>query len=209
MLFITDMDFSIGLPGSKLLICYIIHAIWVSLYVSIHSFIGPHPLCNACDKRVLLQVDHFTSSDCMCNIMWRWAYDPECYVSSLTHWGTLLPFHWFYRPIVGRLLRFQAFMQGIGRHKQPEVLVMGYEDLQALSVYLGAKPFLTGDKPAEVDCALFGFLAQVVWNSAGSPYLQLLESDCTNLQAYCHRIKEKFWPDWGQCLNPPQSEIVQ
>lgn len=28
-------------------------------------------------------------------------------------------------------------MQGIGRHKQPEVLIMGYEDLQALSVYLG------------------------------------------------------------------------
>lgn len=72
-----------------------------------------------------------------CNIMWRWAYDPENHVSSLTHWGTLLPFHWFYRPIVGRLLRFQAFMQGIGRHKQPEVLVMGNEDLQALSVYLG------------------------------------------------------------------------
>lgn len=168
------------------------------------SHLSTEQLAIARAMRIMIE-DHFL----WCNIMWRWAYDPESHVSSLTHWGTLLPFHWFYRPIVGRLLRFQAFMQGIGRHKQPEVLVMGNEDLQALSVYLGEKPFLMGDKPTEVDCALFGFLAQVVWNSAGSPYLQMLETECINLQAYCHRIKERFWPDWGQCLNPPQSQIIQ
>ena len=32
----------------------------------------------------------------------------------------------------------------------------------------GTKPYFTGDKPAEVDCAVFGVLAQGVWAAPGS-----------------------------------------
>lgn len=32
-----------------------------------------------------------------------------------------------------------------------------------------------GDKPIEADCAIFGMLAQIVWNSPGSPYKEALD----------------------------------
>ncbi|XP_050740041.1 failed axon connections homolog, partial [Eriocheir sinensis] len=105
------------------------------------------------------------------NVLWRWVYDRRRAVCSLTHWGTWLPFPWVYRPLVARLLRHQAVMQGVGRHTWPQVFQLGWEDLRALSAYLGDKKFLTGDKPTEADCGVFGMLSQVVWNSPGSPLL--------------------------------------
>ncbi|XP_069969457.1 failed axon connections homolog [Penaeus vannamei] len=91
--------------------------------------------------------------------------------------------------------------QGIGRHSHQDVEEMGRKCLHSLSTWLGDKPFLTGDKPAEVDCSAFGTLAQVVWCSPNSPYLRMLESDFRNLYDYCHRMKEKLYPDWDQCLD--------
>ena len=69
--------------------------------------------------------------------MWRWVFDPVYVVSSLTNWNTWLSFHWFYRPLVARLLHFQAYMQGIGRHNECEVLEMGHQDIEALAIFLG------------------------------------------------------------------------
>ncbi len=64
-------------------------------------------------------------------------YDRRRAVCSLTHWGTWLPFPWVYRPLVSLLLHHQARMQGLGRHTWAEVFQFGYEDLRALSIYLG------------------------------------------------------------------------
>lgn len=38
-----------------------------------------------------------------------------------------------------------------------------------------------GDQPVEVDCAIFGLLAQIVWNSRGSPYEPLVNGKITIL----------------------------
>lgn len=68
---------------------------------------------------------------------------------------------------------------------------MGVQDLRALASYLGGiyffvlfaiyshnylgnKKFLMGDKPTEVDCSVFGQLAQLFWSSPGSPFDSLL-----------------------------------
>ncbi|XP_037799430.1 failed axon connections homolog [Penaeus monodon] len=165
------------------------------------SHLSTEQLAIARSMRIMIE-DHFL----WCLAVWRFDIDAgQAFLNSIEA-PYILRFVMtlFRRRIVGA-----SRVQGMGRHSHEEVMEMGRKDLKALSLCLGVKPFLTGDRPAEVDCALFGFLAQVVWNSAGSPYLQMLESECTNLQAYCHRIKERFWPDWGQCLNPPQSEIIQ
>lgn len=93
--------------------------------------------------------------------------------------------------------------QGIGRHSESEVIEMGLKDLKALSAYLGeTKPFLTGPKPTELDCAAFGSLAFVLWSSSSpsSPLQKLLESDCSNLRHLCERMKETYWPDWDRFL---------
>ena len=63
--------------------------------------------------------------------------------------------------------------QGIGRHSKEEIFEMGLKDLKAISNYLGSKPFFTGEKVSELDCAAFGMLAQFIWNSPGSPYEHL------------------------------------
>lgn len=53
-----------------------------------------------------------------------------------------------------------------------------------------------GDKPTEVDCAVFGFLCQLIWASAGSPYVRMLESKCYSLRKLtvclvCHYSKNE------------------
>lgn len=77
-----------------------------------------------------------------------------------------------------------------------------------------------GDKPTEVDCSMFGMIAQMVWNMPDSPFEQLLDGKITlwlisidlvfkisfspgefvNLKNYAMRMKETFWPDWDRCL---------
>ena len=39
----------------------------------------------------------------------------------------------------------------------------------------GDKTFLMGEDICEVDCAVFGVLAQIKWNSFDSPYHKMLE----------------------------------
>lgn len=69
-----------------------------------------------------------------------------------------------------------AIKQGMGRHTESEVMEMGMKDLKALSDYLGNKPFFTGQKAAEVDCAIFGSVAMFLWNMPGSPYERAFSS---------------------------------
>ncbi|XP_077989758.1 failed axon connections homolog [Glandiceps talaboti] len=65
---------------------------------------------------------------------------------------------------------------------------------------LGNKNFMFGDEPCEEDCAIFGQLAMVVWVLPDSPQGLLVKGDCKNLEDYCYRMKERFWPDWEQCI---------
>ena len=82
----------------------------------------------------------------------------------------------------------------MGRHVSTENTEMAIKDLRALSIYLGkialcyyirsrenivvlligTKPFFTGSKPTEADCAIFGVLAQIVWAVPGSFLGQLV-----------------------------------
>lgn len=38
----------------------------------------------------------------------------------------------------------------------------------------GNKKFFMGDEPCEVDCAIFGMLAQILWSMPGSPHNVLM-----------------------------------
>ncbi|KAG0710770.1 Failed axon connections [Chionoecetes opilio] len=103
-----------------------------------------------------------------------------------------------------RRIKKVCWLQGMGRHSPTEIQHMGKQDLSALSDYLGDKDFLMGDKATEVDCTLFGFLCQLMWADVGSPYVKMLETEFPNLRAYTLRVRDKFWPDWNACLDPPQ-----
>ncbi|XP_068223255.1 failed axon connections-like [Palaemon carinicauda] len=95
-----------------------------------------------------------------------------------------------------RIAKKRAWAQGIGRHSEKEVEEMMRQDFAALSDYLGDKPFLMGDNPCEVDCTLFGYISQVLWNYNGSPYGKMVKEDYPNLEAHHSRMKTLLYPDW-------------
>ncbi|KAK7082016.1 hypothetical protein SK128_002001 [Halocaridina rubra] len=137
-----------------------------------------------------------------CYAYWQYIHDDMKDVKKVVKVPAIwLPFMPLFKGYVKRAMK----MQGMGRHTHQEIEEMGRKDLAVLSIWLENKPYFMGDKPTEVDCAIFGALAQIQWNSPGSPYLKMIESDFSNLSAYCFRIKEKFWPDWNKCLDLHQA----
>ncbi|XP_077982058.1 failed axon connections homolog [Glandiceps talaboti] len=97
-------------------------------------------------------------------------------------------------------LRKKLKAHGIGLHSEEDIYHIAEKDIRALSVFLDDKNFLFGEEPCEEDCAIFGLIAQMVWQLADSPQEALVKGDCVNLQQYCFRMKERFWPDWQECI---------
>jgi glutathione S-transferase len=103
--------------------------------------------------------------------------------------------------LIARGINKQAIAHGIGRHSEEEIKKLALGDLKAFSDYLGNKPFLMGDTPTLVDCSLFAFMASVVYTTPEGNFMkEALKKDYTNLVDYVDRVKEKYWPDWDQCL---------
>ncbi len=51
-----------------------------------------------------------------------------------------------------------------------------FDDKDLYGNFSSAKPYFMGDEPTELDCAMFGLLAHLVWNLSGSPFVWPLES---------------------------------
>lgn len=51
-----------------------------------------------------------------------------------------------------------AMGHGIGHHSDAEIFDLGLDDLKTVETILGAKDFMLGDKPAEVDATVYAFL---------------------------------------------------
>ena len=106
-----------------------------------------------------------------------------------------------------KVLQDQAYKQGLGRHSREEVGKWGMEGMQALSDYLGDKPYLMGDKPSQVDCILFGCLAILVHAPFGEETEDFITKNFPNMQAYLERLKANYYPDWNQLLTNDQTRI--
>lgn len=100
-----------------------------------------------------------------------------------------------------RKVRNKAFEQGLGRHTPDQLEQLLDQDLAALSDLLGEDQFVHGDEPTLVDCALFGQLSQFRWHVPDSVKAKHdLNDKFANLGQYCDRMKERFWPDWDDCI---------
>jgi glutathione S-transferase len=90
-------------------------------------------------------------------------------------------------------IREDMILHGIGRHTPAEVQHIGLLDVQAIETLLGGRPYLLGAGPREVDCAVFGVLAQFV-----VPPLQCAISDHARASApiseYVYRMLERCFP---------------
>ena len=123
------------------------------------------------------------------------------------------PQNWWFQVWLSRLLESfakvyedQVYKQGMGRHSREEVMQWGIEDVQALSDYLSNKPFLMGDKPCEVDCIFFGFMAILAYAPISESTGDLLKR-FPNLMSYVERLKARYFPDWDELLTNDKTRI--
>ena len=82
--------------------------------------------------------------------------------------------------------------QGMGRHSREEIIQFAKEDLKAVSLLLGDKPFIMGENPTSFDAMLFGFLIQLLGVPWTSPVIEYAKS-LPNLPSYCDRMKLRYW----------------
>lgn len=124
----------------------------------------------------------------------RWLFDKE---STGLRLVKLHPIGIFF---LRRLVKKSTYYHGIGRHSKEEVYHILDLDLKSLSEFLGKKKFLLGDEPCQADASVFGQLGQIYWHGFGNPCYTVYFKKYKNLCDYCERMKDKFWPDWEQCI---------
>jgi glutathione S-transferase len=95
-------------------------------------------------------------------------------------------------PLIRRQTVKQVYAQGTGRHAAEEIYRGAGDDVRALSVALGDKPFFTGDKPVELDAAAYGLLAQVFWTPS-NPDLKAQCASLKNLERFCERVRDRYF----------------
>jgi glutathione S-transferase len=100
------------------------------------------------------------------------------------------------RDLVAAVARRQILKEmrghGMGRHTEEEIYLLGRQDLDALSDYLGAKSWFMGEQPSTLDASAFGLLANILWVPIESPLKEHLSS-LRNLTAFCERVRERYY----------------
>jgi glutathione S-transferase len=82
----------------------------------------------------------------------------------------------------------------VGKMSDEEVVKVAAEDLDALSVQLGDRPYFMGDRPTTVDAILYAYLLQTFVTRCVSPTVDYARKK-VNLKAYFDRLHAEFWPD--------------
>jgi glutathione S-transferase len=96
--------------------------------------------------------------------------------------------------ILLRGLRRTLQGQGLGRHEPAEIYRKAERDLQAVSDFLAAKPFVMGDAPRTVDASAYGILTSIIDAQVPTP-LQPIGRGFKNLVAYTRRMREAYFAD--------------
>jgi glutathione S-transferase len=97
-------------------------------------------------------------------------------------------------PLIRRDIRKKLHAQGTGRHSVEEVAAFGAADLESCGELLGDRPFLLGDRPRTVDCALYAYLEALLGFPVDSP-LRARIAARANLVEYRKRIRARWWKD--------------
>lgn len=82
----------------------------------------------------------------------------------------------------------QLYARGIARHSPDVIAAKGRDDIDALSAFLGDRPFLVADRPVTADAAVFGQLAPMMVWPMRTPVSQYLRG-VTNVAAYVDRMR--------------------
>jgi len=94
----------------------------------------------------------------------------------------------------------QSFLAvGVLRHSAEEIEELGAYSIEALSQFLGDKPYMMADRPTGVDAICFAMLAGLITPFFESPLKRRAE-DHPNLCDYVDRMMRRFYPRfaWGE-----------
>jgi glutathione S-transferase len=93
--------------------------------------------------------------------------------------------------------RVRAVLQGhgIGRHSQAEIAELGGRSLEALSIFLGDKPYLMGETLCGADATMFAMLAGILTPYFDTP-LRNAALRHENLVAYSERMMQCYYPEF-------------
>jgi glutathione S-transferase len=105
------------------------------------------------------------------------------------------------RPIVVAMVRRQLRKtlrgHGMGRHSAAEIVALGTRSIDAISDYLGPKPFFMGVEPTGVDATMFAFVAGTLCPLFATPIRTAAERH-DNLKRYVGRMTARFYPALGE-----------
>jgi glutathione S-transferase len=93
-----------------------------------------------------------------------------------------------------RRIKGQILGHGIGRLSPEEAFALGREDLDALSGFLGDKPYFLGEKPSDLDASAYGILINTLGCPVESPVKDHALSK-RNLVEYCRRMQTEYFPE--------------
>ncbi len=85
-------------------------------------------------------------------------------------------------------------LAGLARHTPDEVTELGTRSLSALSMLLGWRPYLMGDRPCGTDATAFAVLAGLLTPFFDSP-LRDRALEFANLVAYVERMMAQYYPE--------------
>ncbi len=88
----------------------------------------------------------------------------------------------------------QLQQQGMGRHSREEVAQLGIADLEAVSDFLGDKPFFFGEQATTTDATVFAALSNIIDAPIPSPIKDFALSR-SNLVAHTLRIEQRYFPE--------------
>ena len=127
----------------------------------------------------------------------RWFDDESWSLTRTAFFGGLPPVVRNVVPAVARRgMRKEIWGHGMGRHSRDEIYGIGQADITALADFLAEKPFLLGAQPTSVDASAYAFLANLVWCPFETP-LKTRAKEFRGLEAYCRRMKARYYPDEG------------
>jgi glutathione S-transferase len=86
-------------------------------------------------------------------------------------------------------------LSGLGRHAPDDDVDLAIRSIFALSVQLGDKAYLMGEKPCGVDATAFGALAGILTPFFASKLRSEVET-FGNLTAYVDRMMRQYYPDF-------------
>ena len=87
-------------------------------------------------------------------------------------------------------------LSGLGRHAPDDDVGLALRSILALSVQLGDKPHLMGDKPAGVDATAFGAVAGILTPFFASK-LRGEVGRFDNLAGYADRMMQRYYPEFS------------